>query len=143
MTTTLDKDNMLAAYEDVRNDSSDTAWAVFKFEGTSVIVDSTGVDYEEFETKFGDDERAFGFVRVFTGDELSRRAKFTLITWCGCDVSPLKRAKMSTDKPLIKTVVQSVAVEIQTSEKEEITYDAVKSELCKVGGANYGTGARD
>lgn len=141
--TTLDKDSMLAAYEDVRNDSSETAWAVFKFEGNSLIVDSTGEEYEEFVDKFGDDERAFGFVRIYTGDELSKRAKFAMITWCGCDVSPLKRAKMSTDKAIAKQVIQSVAVEIQTSEKEELTYSAVKGELIKAGGANYGTGARD
>jgi len=124
--TTLDKESMLAAYEDVRNDSSETAWAVFKFEGASLIVDSTGEEYEEFENKFGDDERAFGFVRIFTGDELSRRAKFALITWCGCNVSPLKRAKMSTDKALVKQVIQSVAVEIQTSERRNFLIPLLK-----------------
>lgn len=36
---------------------------------------------------------------------MSRRAKFLLVTWVGPSVSVLKRAKMSTDKALIKDVV--------------------------------------
>lgn len=54
---------------------------------------------------FTDDMLGFGFVRIFTGDELSRRAKFALITWIGQNVSPLKRAKMSTNKAIVKEVI--------------------------------------
>ena len=55
---------------------------------------------------FSDDERVFGYVRVTTGDEMSKRAKFVLVTWVGPNVSPLKRAKMSTDKADLKRIVQ-------------------------------------
>ena len=41
-----------------------------------------------------------------TGDEMSKRAKFVLITWVGPDVSVMKKAKMSTDKALMKDIVQ-------------------------------------
>lgn len=37
---------------------------------------------------------------------MSKRAKFTLITWIGENVSGLQRAKISTDKTLVKDVVQ-------------------------------------
>lgn len=37
---------------------------------------------------------------------MSKRAKFTLITWIGENISGLQRAKISTDKTLIKEVVQ-------------------------------------
>lgn len=53
-----------------------------------------------------DDGRLFGFVRITTGDALSKRAKFTLITWIGENVSGLQRAKISTDKALVKEIVQ-------------------------------------
>lgn len=49
-----------------------------------------------------DDNRIYGYVRVETGDELSKRAKFVLITWIGPKVSPLKKAKVSTDKAFLK-----------------------------------------
>lgn len=52
-----------------------------------------------------DDEPRYGYVRVETGDEMSRRAKFALITWIGLSVKPLKRAKVSTDKTFIKQVM--------------------------------------
>lgn len=50
--------------------------------------------------------RLYLFVRIETGDELSRRAKFAFITWIGERVSPLKKAKMSTDKAMVKEIVQ-------------------------------------
>lgn len=55
---------------------------------------------------WADDVRLYGFVRVNTGDELSRRTKFVLISWVGNNVSAIKRAKMSTDKAVVKSVIQ-------------------------------------
>jgi len=52
-----------------------------------------------------DDERLYGFTRVDTGDELSKRVKFVLVTWVGVNVGALKRAKMSIDKSVVKTVI--------------------------------------
>lgn len=37
---------------------------------------------------------------------MSKRAKFTLITWIGEGVSGLQRAKISTDKAIVKEIVQ-------------------------------------
>lgn len=37
---------------------------------------------------------------------MSKRAKFTLITWIGENISGLQRAKISTDKTLVKEIVQ-------------------------------------
>ena len=51
-------------------------------------------------------ERAYGYVRIETGDELSKRAKFALITWVGDEVPPLKKAKVSTDKASVKQTIQ-------------------------------------
>lgn len=53
-----------------------------------------------------DDARLFGFVRITMGDAMSKRAKFTLITWIGESISGLQRAKISTDKAIVKEVVQ-------------------------------------
>lgn len=40
-----------------------------------------------------------------TGDELSVRAKFAFLTWCGKDVNAIKRAKLSIDKAIVKEVI--------------------------------------
>jgi hypothetical protein len=49
-----------------------------------------------------EDNRIYAYVRIETGDEMSKRAKFALITWIGPGVSPLKKAKVSTDKAFLK-----------------------------------------
>ena len=61
-----------------------------------------------------------------TGDEMSKRAKFVLITWTGPDVPPLKKAKVSTDKALVKKVIENFSCEIQTSDLEDISLDKVR-----------------
>ena len=45
-------------------------------------------------------------MRVTTGDELSKRAKFVFISWCGNEVGGLKRAKLGTDKSSLKQILQ-------------------------------------
>ena len=52
-----------------------------------------------------DDGRNYIFVRFETGDEMSRRKKFALITWIGTAVTPLKKAKVSTDKAFVKEII--------------------------------------
>ena len=56
-------------------------------------------------------ERAYGYVRVETGDELSKRAKFAFITWIGESVPALQKAKVSTDKATVKQVIQVRALD--------------------------------
>jgi hypothetical protein len=41
-----------------------------------------------------------------TGDEMSKRCKFVFVTWVGPSVSVMKKAKMSTDKALMKDIIQ-------------------------------------
>ena len=52
-----------------------------------------------------DDVRVYGYVRFETGDEMSRRAKFALITWIGSGVGVLKKAAVSTDKAFVKEIM--------------------------------------
>lgn len=136
----VDKAAMEKAYLEVRDDKVDTNWAVFKYEDNTIVFEASGTDYEEFLSKFGAGERAYGYVRIETGDELSKRAKFALITWVGEGVPPLKKAKVSTDKASVKQTIQNFAVEIFTSHEEDLQFDHVKQTLVKAGGANYGTG---
>ncbi|XP_045455672.1 coactosin-like protein [Melitaea cinxia] len=143
MTTGLDRDTIRAAYEDVRSDNSPTEWAVFKFEGARIICSARGSDFSEFRTQFSDDDRAFGYLRMQMGDEMSKRKKFMFVTWVGPNVSVINRAKMSTDKAIIKDIISNFAVELQLENQAEIDIDQFKEALNRAGGANYGTGVRD
>lgn len=135
--TQIDKEACREAYNEVRDDNTETNWAVFKYEGAMIVPGGQGADYEEFKNMCTDDARLFGFVRITTGDAMSKRAKFTLITWIGESVSGLQRAKISTDKALVKEVVQNYAKEFLINDLKELEEDYIRDELKKAGGANY------
>ncbi|XP_026143058.1 coactosin-like protein [Carassius auratus] len=137
MATRIDKEACREAYNLVRDDTSDICWASFKYDGSTIVPAGHGSDYEEFKSQCADDNRLFGFVRITTGDAMSKRAKFTLITWIGENVSGLQRAKISTDKTLVKDIVQNFAKEFMISDPRELEEDYLRSELKKAGGANY------
>ncbi|RVE72336.1 hypothetical protein OJAV_G00060890 [Oryzias javanicus] len=117
-TAQIDKEACREAYNDVRDDSTETNWAAFKYEGSTIVPAGQGTDYEDFKNLCSDDTRLFGFVRFMTGDAMSKRVKFTLITWIGENVSGLQRAKISTDKTMIKDIVQTFAKEFMISDPE-------------------------
>lgn len=142
MALAIDKDAIRQAYDDVRSNNSDTDWAAFKFDGNKLNVTSYGSDFKEFKSTFTDDDRGLGFIRINTGDELSKRAKFVFVAWVGKSVSPLKRAKMSVDKAAVKEIIQNYAVELLLEDQCEFRYDHFKAQCDKAGGANYGTGKR-
>ena len=51
-----------------------------------------------------EDARVYAYLRFETGDEMSRRAKFALVTWIGPSVTALKKAAVSTDKAFVKEI---------------------------------------
>nr|XP_035137519.1 coactosin-like protein isoform X3 [Callithrix jacchus] len=109
MATKIDKEACRAAYNLVRDDGSAVIWVTFKYDGSTIVPGEQGAEYQHFIQQCTDDVRLFAFVRFTTGDAMSKRSKFALITWIGEDVSGLQRAKTGTDKTLVKEVVQSQA----------------------------------
>lgn len=108
----MDKEVIREAYEDVRSNLTDIEWAVFKFESTEIICAGKGSGFDEFQQQFSDSERAFGYIRIQMGDEMSKRSKFLFVTWIGAEVGVMQRAKMSTDKSIIKEII-SVSLDAQ------------------------------
>jgi len=144
MSTAVDKDAIRGAYDDVRSDTTDTEWAVFKFDQNNRLgVTAKGKDFPDFKAHFGNDDRGFGYIRIKTGDEMSKRAKFVMVTWIGPGVSVMKKAKMSTDKALMKDICQNMSVELQLETHGEFSHDNFKLQVDKASGARYGTGVRD
>eukprot|EP00038_Savillea_parva_P008461 m.177116 g.177116 ORF g.177116 m.177116 type:complete len:141 (+) comp14293_c0_seq1:49-471(+) len=138
----VDRQILYGPYEDVRDDKTDTTWAQFVYEDKDVVLGDTGSDYADLVAKCTPDDRWYAFVRMETGDELSKRAKFVFLTWVGENVSAMKKAKMSTDKSDIKLVCKDYAKEILADDVSEVEYNTVLEQVKAVGGANYGTGVR-
>ncbi|XP_056666314.1 coactosin-like protein isoform X1 [Monodelphis domestica] len=108
MATKIDKEACREAYNLVRDDSTNVIWVTFKYNGSTIVPGEQGTEYQSFIQECTDDIRLFGFVRFTTGDAMSKRVKFALITWIGENVSGLQRAKTGTDKTLVKEVVQVI-----------------------------------
>ena len=68
---------------------------------------------------------------------MSKRSKFVLCTWVGPNVSVMKKAKMSTDKALLKDIIQNLSVELLVESAAEFTLEHFKTEVDKAGGARY------
>jgi len=144
MATSLDREAIREAYNSVMSDNNGVEWAAFKFnEQNELVVSGTGEDFADFKSHFGPEERGFGYIKIQTGDEMSKRSRFVLMTWVGSGVSVMKKAKMSTDKLLVKEIVQNLSVELQLESVHELNLDHLKTEVDKAGGARYGTGVRD
>merc|ERR1719481_395351 len=143
MSTAMDKEAIKEAYIEVMADGNGIEWATFIFKDNKLGVTAKGSQFNEFRSQFGPDDRGFGYIKVMTGDEMSKRSKFVMCTWVGPNVSVMKKAKMSTDKALMKDIIQNLSVELQCENANELTMDHFKAEVDKAGGARYGTGVRD
>ncbi|XP_077983236.1 coactosin-like protein [Glandiceps talaboti] len=130
------------AYETVRSDSNDIIWAALNYDGKEIVIDGTGTSFGELHAKFTKDSRVYAYLRVETGDEMSRRAKFAFITWIGPSVSPLLKAKVSTDKAFVKQIWSHFGKEFLLDEIEPnlLVLEKITKVLEKASGAAYGTG---
>lgn len=122
--------------EDVRTDGSDLNWASFVYDGKDIVHGKSGIEYDELEEFVSaNDDRVYIFVRVRMGDEMSKRMKFAFITYYGSSVSPISKAKCSTDKQAIKAAMPDVAQDFLMD--GSIDWKEIKDGLKKAGGANY------
>ncbi|XP_074646074.1 coactosin-like protein [Tubulanus polymorphus] len=135
-----DQDAVNAAYEDVRSDSTSTTWVILEYNDKKLYISATGDDYDECMKHLDETKRAYVYIRLIVGDELSKRPKFAFISWIGFDVPPLKKARVSTDKSFVKSIFQSFAKEFLCSEKADLLESNIRKGIEKAGGANYGIG---
>jgi len=143
LATRVDKAAIFEAYNEVMADNNNIEWAAFTFADNKLGVAAKGVDFAEFKSHFGADDRGFGYIKITTGDEMSKRSKFVFCTWVGPNVSVMKKAKMSTDKALLKDIITNLSVELLVETAGEFTLEHFKTEVDKAGGARYGTGVRE
>jgi hypothetical protein len=144
LATSVDKEKVLEAYNDVMSDAkAEINWAFFNYTESKIGVKAKGKEFADFKAHFTPDDRGFGYIKIMTGDELSKRSKFVFCTWIGPNVSVMKKAKMGTDKAFVKEVIQNISVELQPEGLNEVDAGYFEAECRKAGGANYGTGKRD
>merc|ERR1712210_376933 len=93
---------------------------IFQLHGKQDRSEVKGKEFADFKAHFTPDDRGFGYIKIMTGDELSKRSKFVFVTWIGPNVSVMKKAKMGTDKAFVKEVIQNISVELQPEGLNEV-----------------------
>jgi len=123
------------AYQDIRKDATGVNWVILKYSNpTTLQVESTGSGGPaEAIGHLRDDECQYGFYKItFKGDDETTRTKFALFSWAGEKASALKKAKMSVHKASVKSVFTDFAVDIHTSNKDELSEEHVLARIKKV-----------
>merc|ERR1712125_207308 len=121
---------IVEAYDDVRNDDTETDWCAIGYtDGDSLSLLGSGTGgVNGAREHFADDAVVYAYLRLTTGDEESKRAKFVLFTWVGPDVKVLRKAKVSVHKADVKR---------QASDEDGLDEEKLKDTVVKAGGANY------
>ena len=129
------------AYEQIRNDADETNWLLITYaEGSDktwalLAKGSGGLD--ELKEHLNDEFRGFGYLRCITGDDLSKRAKFVFITYCGEKVRLIHRTKLTVHKADVLRVIEQVSISVDASNPDELNMDDINARLHKAGGAHY------
>ena len=102
-----DSPDLKAAVEDIRDNSTPTDWACFGYEGkTKIKLVGTGSDgLDGFRKTLVDNEALYGFIRMTSGDQESKRAKFCFVVWAGASLGALSRSRLTTHKPSLISMI--------------------------------------
>ena len=129
------------AYEEVRKDDNETNWMLISYaEGSDKVWSLVGKGeggLEELKEKLNENFRGFGYLRCITGDDLSKRAKFVFITYCGEKVRLIHRTKLTVHKADVLRVIEQVSISVDASTLDELTEEDIQARLFKAGGAHY------
>ena len=129
------------AYEEVRNDNNDTNWLLITYQEGSdkvwTLVGKGSGGLDELKEHLSEEFRGFGYLRCTTGDDLSKRAKFVFITYCGDKVRIVQRSKLTVHKADVQRVIDQTSISVDANKPEELTMEDINERLYKAGGAHY------
>jgi hypothetical protein len=132
------------AYDDVRNDGSDTNWLLITFEEGSnnkkwALVGKGSGGLEELKSKITPEFLGFGYLRVVSGDELSKRPKFVFIKYLSKGLKMTVKAQLNVTRGDVEKVLSQINVAVEAETLDELTEDDILQKVQKAGGAHYGT----
>jgi hypothetical protein len=132
------------AYDDVRSDTTDTNWLLITFEEGSnnkkwALVGKGSGGLEELKSKITPEFLGFGYLRVTSGDELSKRAKFVFIKYLAKSLKMTVKAQLNVTRGDVEKVLSQINVAVEAETLDELSEADILDRVSKAGGAHYGT----
>jgi len=131
------------AYEDVRDDSTETSWAWFRYHPskTALQVHATGAgSWDSFLTPIDDTLPMYGFCR-YNWEERAR-TKFIFVSFIGEKVPALKKARIGHDKATVTNFFKGSHITLEVDSVGDLVETEVIAKLRRSGGADYDGGGR-
>ncbi|XP_071089460.1 drebrin-like protein B isoform X1 [Haliotis cracherodii] len=132
------KDSLQKAYNDVVNDKSDTAWAVFGYEGNSPVlkVYETGEGgVEEMTEELNSGKIMYGYCRVT--DPNTDLPKYVLVNWQGEGAPDALKLKCTQHLRDMTNFLKTIHVTVNARTEADVDEDDVIKKVSKSSGANY------
>ena len=132
------------AYDDVRNDSTETNWMLITYEEGNnkkwCLAGKGSGGLEELKEAIGPNFLGYGYLRVTSGDEMSKRAKFVFIKYLSKGLKMNIKAQMNLHRGDVEKVLNQISVSIEAESLDDLAEDEVLARIHKAGGAHYDGG---
>ena len=129
------------AYDEVRNDNCDTNWMLITYEEGGYkkwcLAGKGEGGLEEMKESIGPNFLGYGYLRVISGDEMSKRPKFVFIKYLSKGLKMTVKAQMNLHRGDVERVLNQISVAVEVDSLEELTEEEVMDRVRKAGGAHY------
>lgn len=129
--------DVMCALGEVRKDDDDTRWMLAEYETAKGPVTCTGKgsgDLSELKESLDDTKVMYGLYRVTdTVDDITT-VKFVYIQWVGCNVKPMMRAKISTNKGIVEEAFAPFHVNIFATELSDLSEKIIMDKVTAASG---------
>lgn len=139
----LSDSKIVRAYEEVRDDNTDTNWLLLGYGGSKKTLQLYGSGdggLKALVAKLPDNEVVYGYLRVVYGD--SGRSKFVFVTYVPETLSGLAKAKANMHKPSVESFLKYFHIHVAATTAGDLQEASIQAKLFAAGGANYGTGGQ-
>jgi hypothetical protein len=130
------------AYEDVRSDATDTNWLLITYEEGSnnkrwALVGKGAGGLDELKSYINNQFLGYGYLRVISGDEMSKRAKFVFIKYLSKGLKMNLKALLNLHRGDVEKVLSQVNVSIEVDALDELDETEINERVSRAGGAHY------
>lgn len=133
--------SILEAYQDVRNDKTNTNWTAISYKegsnNTWTLVGSGEGGLEELKAIFSPSFKGFAYLRVISGDELSKRPKFVFMSFCGSEIKQIQRVKLTMHRADVLKIFEHSSISLDFRNVDEIDEADIMERVRMSGGAMY------